>query len=184
MLEKWDQTLAFDLIVRLKCFISIVPLFHTTVRFKMLTTDLIIGKFKKVDLWRTLRGQGVGYNFWHICAYLQALGNSGSYREKLGVTTYVIALMSQTRRSAPSLVYKVGLSLRKIIQIRVCENKAVQAARTEYILLKIIEGPMLSIIILMHFEQNVFWKPILRTSLNFSDIFDAQLPSETAKRKW
>ena len=33
-----------------------------------------------------------------------------------------------------------------------------------YILLKIIEGPMLSIITLMHFVQNVFRKPILRSS--------------------
>ena len=32
--------------------------------------------------------------------------------------------------------------------------------------------------------KNVFWKPILRSSLNFSGIFDALLPSETAKRKW
>ena len=39
-----------------------------------------------------------------------------------GVTTYFIALMLQTHRSAPSLVYKVRLFLRKIIQISVCEN--------------------------------------------------------------
>ena len=42
---------------------------------------------------------------------------------------------------------------------------------------------MLSIITLMHFVYNVFWKPILRSSLDFSDIFGAQLPSETAKKK-
>ena len=39
-----------------------------------------------------------------------------------GITTYVIALMLQTHRSAPSLVYKVRFSLRKIIQISVCKK--------------------------------------------------------------
>ena len=52
------------------------------------------------------------------------------------------------------------------------------------ILLKIIEGPMLSIISLMYFVYNVFCKPILRFSPNFADILGAHLPSETAKRKW
>ena len=35
--------------------------------------------------------------------------------------------MLQTRSMAPSLIYKVSFSLRKIIQISVCQNKAVQA---------------------------------------------------------
>ena len=42
-------------------------------------------------------------------------------------TTYVIALMFQTRRAAPSLIYKVSFPLRKIKQMSVCTNKAVQA---------------------------------------------------------
>ena len=53
-----------------------------------------------------------------------------------------------------------------------------------HILHKIIEGPKLSIMTLMNFVQNVFRKPILRSSLIFPDIFSAQLPSETTKRKW
>ena len=52
------------------------------------------------------------------------------------------------------------------------------------ILLKIIEGPILSIIKVMHFVWNVFRKPILRSSLNFFDNFDALLLSEIAERKW
>ena len=52
-----------------------------------------------------------------------------------------------------------------------------------YIPLKIIEGPILSIVTLMHFVQNVFRKPILRSSLIFSNVFNALLPSETARRK-
>ena len=39
-----------------------------------------------------------------------------------GVTTYVIAWMLQTHSMAPSLIYTVSFSLRKIIQISVCQN--------------------------------------------------------------
>ena len=49
------------------------------------------------------------------------------------------------------------------------------------ILLKINDGPMLSIITFMYFVYNVFRKPILRSSLNFSDIFEVLLPSKQQK---
>ena len=39
-----------------------------------------------------------------------------------GVTIYVIAWMLQTRSMAPSLIYTVSFSLRKIIQISVFQN--------------------------------------------------------------
>ena len=44
-----------------------------------------------------------------------------------GVTFYVIAWMLQTCGMALSLIYKVSFSLCKIIQISLCQNKAVQA---------------------------------------------------------
>ena len=54
-------------------------------------------------------------------------GKTAPKRTYSGVTTYVIALMLQTCSMAPSLVYMVSFSLRKIIQISVCQNLAVQA---------------------------------------------------------
>ena len=48
--------------------------------------------------------------------------NSVKRRKYQGVTTYVIAWMLQTRSMAPSLIYTVSFSLRKIVQISVCQN--------------------------------------------------------------
>ena len=49
------------------------------------------------------------------------------YIPETRVTTYVIALMLLTLSTAPSLIYKVSFPLRKIKQMSVCTNKAVQA---------------------------------------------------------
>ena len=62
------------------------------------------------------------------CKYVHSLGRlefSGGLTDGILVdrlTTYVIALMLKIHRLAPSLVYNLSFTLRKIIQISVSET--------------------------------------------------------------
>ena len=55
-------------------------------------------------------------------ALFDRMKQEGPEALKSGVTSYVIAWMLKTRSMTPSLIYKVSFSLRKIIQISVCQN--------------------------------------------------------------
>ena len=62
-----------------------------------------------------LRGQLIKIHSFPLCMYR---GNNLHHN--------IITWMLQTRSMTPSLIYTVSFSLRKIIQISVCQNLAVQ----------------------------------------------------------
>ena len=53
--------------------------------------------------------------------------------DKPGVTTYRIAWMLQTRSMAPTLTYNVSFSLRKIMQISICQTKQCRRCLTSHL---------------------------------------------------
>ena len=71
------RTHAFKLKSRLICFISIAALLACKISAKILTTALVIAKFKYLTFDPLGGVKGGGVKLWHCHAYLQALGNHG-----------------------------------------------------------------------------------------------------------